>query len=124
MKKLIIFGSLSFVFVFIATAADTRISAQEPQMTGAYSDALIKDKDVRKAANFAVKQRAVNTKKKLTLLSIRKAEIQVVAGLNYRVCMRVRDNRGRVSTVTTVVYKDLKNRLSLSRWRTGGCTDI
>lgn len=123
MKKLIIFGSLALVFVFGAVASESRIAAQDV-IAGGYVDASVRDKDVRKAANFAVTQRSKNVKRKFTLVSIRKAELQVVAGLNYRVCMRVRDNRGRVSTVTTVVYKGLKNRLSLSRWRSGGCSDI
>ncbi len=123
MKKLIVFGSLTLVFVFGAFASESRVAAQD-DIAGGYADASVRDKDVRKAANFAVTQRSKNVKRKFTLVSIRKAELQVVAGLNYRVCMRVRDNRGRVSTVTTVVYKNLKNRLSLSRWRSGGCSDI
>lgn len=122
-KKLLIFASLFVVFVFGAFASESRVAAQDV-IAGGYADASVRDKDVRKAANFAVKQRSKNVKRTFTLVSIRKAEVQVVAGLNYRVCLRVRDNRGRTSTVTTVVYKNLKNKLSLTRWRSGGCSDI
>ena len=123
MKKLLIFASLFVVFVFGAFASESRVAAQD-DIAGGYADSSVRDKDVRKAANFAVKQRSKNFKCTFTLVSIRKAEVQVVAGLNYRVCMRVRDNRGRTSTVTAVVYKNLRNKLSLTRWRSGGCTDI
>lgn len=123
MKNFLLFGSLLFVLTFVAFAGDSRIAAQEPQMTGGYSDSSIRDKDVKNAANFAVKQRSRNVKRNFTLVSIRRAEIQVVAGLNYRLCMRVRDNRGRLTTVTAIVYKNLKNRLSLSNWRGNGCRD-
>lgn len=123
MKKLLIFASLFVVFVFGAFASESRVAAQD-DIAGGYADSSVRDKDVRKAANFAVKQRSKNVKRTFTLVSIRKAEVQVVAGLNYRVCMRVRDNRGRTSTVTAVIYKNLRNKLSLTRWRSGGCTDI
>ncbi|HMT07439.1 MAG TPA: cystatin domain-containing protein [Pyrinomonadaceae bacterium] len=123
MKKLFIPISV-FVFLFLGGfAADSRVAAQD-DVAGGYADASVRDKDVRKAANFAVKQRSKIVRPDYTLVSIRKAELQVVAGLNYRICMRVRDERGRLSTVTAVVYKNLRNKLSLSRWRSGGCREI
>ena len=93
-------------------------------MTGGYGDTSVADKDVRKAANVAVTSRSRSTGKTLTLVRIVKAEVQVVAGLNYRVCMTVREGRKRARTVTAIVYKDLKNRRSLSRWKSGGCSEL
>ena len=122
MKKHIIFCSFVALFVFGIFAAESRVSAQE--MTGGYGDASVLDKDVRKAANVAIASRSRSTGKTLTLVRIVKAEVQVVAGLNYRVCMSVREGRKRAKTVTAVVYKDLKNRRSLSRWKTGGCSEL
>ncbi len=123
LKKKIIFCSFAFLFAFGLHASGSRVSAQEP-VVGGYGDTSIRDRDVRKAANFAVKQRSANVRGNFTLISIRKAEVQVVAGLNYRICMRVRDGRGRISTVTTVVYKNLKKRMSLTRWKAGGCSEL
>lgn len=122
MKKHIIYCSFVAFFVFGMFASGSRVSAQE--MAGGYGDASVADKDVRKAANFAVNTRSRSTGKMLTLVRIVKAEVQVVAGLNYRVCMTVREGRKRAKTVTAVVYKDLRNRRSLSRWKAGGCSEL
>lgn len=122
MKKHIIICSFVASFVFGVFAAGSRVSAQE--MTGGYGDTSVADKDVRKAANVAVTSRSRSTGKTLTLVRIVKAEVQVVAGLNYRVCMTVREGRKRARTVTAIVYKDLKNRRSLSRWKSGGCSEL
>lgn len=122
MKKHIIFCSFVALFLFGIFAAESRVSAQE--MTGGYGDASVLDKDVRKAANVAIASRSRSTGKTLTLVRIVKAEVQVVAGLNYRVCMSVREGRKRAKTVTAVVYKDLRNRRSLTNWKTGGCSEL
>lgn len=122
MKKHIIFCSFVALFVFGVFAAESGVSAEE--ITGGYGDASVLDKDVRKAANVAIASRSRSTGKTLTLVRIVKAEVQVVAGLNYRVCMTVREGRKRSKTVTAVVYKDLRNRRTLSRWKAGGCSEL
>lgn len=122
MKKHIIYFSFTALFVFGIFAAGSRVSAQE--ITGGYGDASVADKDVRKAANVAIASRSRSTGKTLTLVKIVKAEIQVVAGLNYRICMTVREGRKRAKTVTAVVYKDLRNRRSLTNWKAGGCSEL
>lgn len=122
MKKHIIFCSFVALFVFGIFAAESRVSAQN--ITGGYGDASVMDKDVRRAANFAVLTRSSNTGRALKLVRIVKAEVQVVAGLNYRICMTIREGRKRAKTVTAVVYKDLRNRRSLSRWKAGGCSEL
>jgi len=122
MKKHIIFCSFVALFVFGIFAAESRVSAQD--ITGGYGDASVLDKDVRKAANVAIASRSRSTGKTLTLVKIVKAEVQVVAGLNYRVCMSVREGRKRAKTVTAVVYKDLRNRRSLTNWKAGGCSEL
>lgn len=122
MKKQILYYSFAIIFIIGVYAGATHVAAQDGQIAGGYGDASITDKDVKSAAAYAIRTRVSRTHKKLTLVKIQKAEMQVVAGLNYRICMRVKDSRGRRSTVTAVVYKNLQNRKSLSRWKTGGCT--
>ena len=122
LRKHIIFCSFVALFVFGLFAGGSRVSAQD--IAGGYGDASVTDKDVRAAANFAVKNRSRSTGKSLTLAKIVKAEVQVVAGLNYRVCMTVREGRKRAKTITAVVYKNLQNRRSLSRWKAGGCSEL
>ncbi len=122
MKKHIIFCSFAALFVFGIFAAESRAFGQD--IAGGYGDASVSDKDVRAAANFAIKNRSRSTGKTFTLVRIVKAEVQVVAGLNYRVCMTVREGRKRAKTITAVVYKDLRNRRSLSQWKAGGCSEL
>ena len=122
LKKHIIFCSFVALFVFGGFAAETRVSAQD--ITGGYGDASVTDKEVKAAAAFAIRARSSSTRKNIRLVRILKAEVQVVAGLNYRVCMTVGEGQKRAKTVTAVVYKNLQNRRSLSRWKTGGCSEL
>jgi hypothetical protein len=54
----------------------------------------------------------------LTLVSIERAERQVVSGMNYKLCLKVKDGR-KVKRVETVVYRDLRRKYSLTSWREG-----
>ncbi len=120
MKKFTFFVLLGLVFAFGAAASQTRVSAQ---LTGAYSKAKVSDKQVKAAAAFAVSEQAKEHNAKVKLVRITKAQTQVVAGMNYRVCMQVRDgSRGRKHTVTAVVYRDLQNKYSLTSWDVGKCS--
>ena len=121
MRKHIVFASLSAIFVFGVFAAQSRVSAQ---ISGGYGDLSVNNKDAKKAAAFAVKSRSLSTRRKIILVKILKAEVQVVAGLNYRVCLLVREGKGRSKSITAVVYRDLKKNLELSQWKPGGCTDL
>lgn len=125
MKKQFLFCSVVLATIFVVSAAFTKVAAQTDEpIAGGYGTSSVTDKEVRKAATFAVSARAKRTGKSVTLVSIRKAEIQVVAGLNYRICMRVREGHRAVRTATAVVYRDLRKRMSLSRWKNGACTDL
>lgn len=121
MKTRLLLLSFALVLLFGVNAA---VSAQDDgQITGGYGDASVTDKDVKSSAAFAVKAHSRKVGKSVTLLKIKKAEVQVVAGLNYRVCMSVREG-GKTKTVTAVVYKSLQNKRELSRWKSGACTEL
>ena len=121
MKKQILYYSFAIAMVLGVYGVANSVSAQ---ITGGYGDTSVTDKDIKSAANFAVKTRAAQKHNGLKLVMIQKAEVQVVAGLNYRICMVVREGKRPTRTVTVVVYKDLKNHKSLSRWKSGGCSDL
>ncbi len=124
MKKQLLFCFFVLAMIFGVSAAFTKVAAQNDEpIAGGYATASVTDKEVRKATAFAVSARAKRTGKAITLVNIRKAGVQVVAGLNYRVCMRVRDGR-QTRTATAVVYRDLRKRMSLTRWKNGACTDL
>ena len=117
MKKHIVLSSFLFL-VFLGVSA-SRSSAQE--ITGGYGPIPIKSRMVNNIAYFAVNTKNKRSAKKVTLAKVLEAESQVVAGMNYKICMRVRDRRGRVSTVTAIVYRDLRGRQSLTSWELGSC---
>lgn len=48
------------------------------------------------------------------------AERQVVAGMNYRMCVRFKKN-GVYTTAMTVVYRDLDGAYSLTSWELAEC---
>ena len=108
------------VMTGLLIAAAGMFSAANAQITGGYGDADTKDKDVRAAAAFAVKKLGTDESASISLVSIDKARMQVVAGLNFELCMEVNVKRGAKKAVRryvkAVVYRDLKNRFSLSRW--------
>jgi hypothetical protein len=89
--------------------------AQERQVAGGYAERPAGNRGVAAAAAFAVRERGRRVGRRITLLSVRRAEAQVVAGLNYRLLLSVREGR-EVGDVTAVVHENLRRRLSLESW--------
>jgi hypothetical protein len=99
---------IAFFLLFTAACLLTGL-AQQP-MPGGYVTASVTDKDVAAAAAFAIKtqQNAVQENKdegtqKLALVKILQAEHQVVAGINYRLKLKVKLN-GAEKTAEAVVW--------------------
>jgi hypothetical protein len=90
--------------VLISTAGFTNGQAQEP-MPGGYAPASVADKEVVAAAAFAIQaqQKAPGKHAKLELVKIRKAESQVVAGMNYRLELDVKQD-GKVRAAEAIVW--------------------
>ena len=124
MTKKLILCSIFVIGLLVGIAAQTRVSAQDEPMVGNYREISVKSKEAKNTAAFAVKTRSAKTGKYITLVKITKAEQQVVAGMNYRVCMLVREGRRKAYAVTAVVYLNIKNKRTLSKWKNGGCTDL
>lgn len=108
--------------ILLAAAGSFKAFPQETPapIAGGYVEASTSDREVVSAANFAVGRKRRKQGGRLTLVSIERAETQVVAGVNYRLCLRVR-RRGRTQEVATVVYRDLRRRYSLTSWGRGRC---
>ena len=104
------------VFCFIGFAAKTATA----QMPGGYNSVNKNDPQVKAAARYAVTTQSKRAGHSITLISISKAEQQVVAGMNYKVCLKVSD-RKRTRWATAVVYRDLKGGRSLTSWDWGAC---
>lgn len=115
MRKILIIAGL-----FLLTGGSFDISAQE-QIVGNYRKIMKTDAGVLSAAKFAVKQeKRKKGNRRLSLASIERAESQVVAGTNYKICMKVINN-GKIEVVTAVVYLNPQNKLALTSWEKGAC---
>jgi hypothetical protein len=110
--KRVLLTALAFVILW---AAAPSAQAQEPPLAGGYSERSTRDRGVAAAAAFAVRERGRRTGRRVTLVSILRAETQVVAGLNYRLLLSVREGRLRL-TVFADVHENLRRRLSLKSW--------
>lgn len=112
----------AFAALFIIICGTSKSFAQQNvSMPGSYSKADVKSKDVIAAADFAAKTQAKKQKTTIKVVSIDKAKTQVVAGMNYRICMKVSVKKKSAKTaadqfVTAVVYRNLQNKHSLTNW--------
>lgn len=118
MKKSLRFAIILFALSVVFGCVNA-VSAQD--IAGGYGDASTTDADVVKAANFAIKKQGKKVRTSFTLVSIEKAEVQVVAGLNYRLCLKVKNKKGE-RVIKVVVYKNLKNKFSLTSWTEEDCS--
>jgi hypothetical protein len=118
MNKAFVGIGLLLVFVGVSWA----------QKVGGYKEIAVTDSGVQEAADFAASAEAEKANRTIKLLKINKAEVQVVAGRNYRMCLKVQSSGGEdeadtIFTVTTVVYVDLKGNKKLSSWAAADCGD-
>lgn len=96
------------------------------QKLGGYKAADAAAADVQAAAEFAVATRAEKEQKEMELVDVLVAEKQVVAGTNYRLCLKVDSEAGEGQDYVTifvqaVVYVDLKGNKKLSSWAISDC---
>ena len=92
------------VLVLFATACSIAGQAQQP-MPGGYATTAVTSNDVILAASFAIKaqEKASGKTSRLELVEILEAESQVVAGVNYRLKLKVRLN-GKEKTAKAIVW--------------------
>lgn len=88
---------------------------QKTPVAGGYGAVSNADRDVVMVARYAIKAQRRKQRGAITLVRIERAEKQVVAGMNYRIILRVK-NSGRIERVEAKVYENLKGKYSLSNW--------
>jgi aspartic proteinase inhibitor len=119
------FRSLA-VILFVVAAGGALITVA--QKTGGYREIDTADEGAVAAAEFAVKDQSEKKEMTYKLVSIEKAETQVVAGINYRLCLKVgyrKQDAEEDSTefVRVVVYRSLQKEYSLTSWTPESCGD-
>jgi hypothetical protein len=112
------------VFLFLGIALLTTLAIAQ-QITGGFGNADIKNPEVIAAAKYALAVKNYEMKRSgtraYTLLEIEKAQTQVVAGLNYRVCIKVKLG-SILRTADALVYQNLQQEYSLSSWTWDKCS--
>lgn len=99
------------------------VQAQAPPRTGGYREIAKNDAGAVAAANFAITAQSAKTGNTFELHEIIKAERQVVAGTNYKLCMQVSADGDEAFFVQAVVYVDLKRNSKLTSWADSDCGD-
>jgi len=117
-------GRFAVVLFVLAIALGT-IGASA-QRLGGYREIDKSDEGAAAAAEFAVKAQSENKEMTYKLVSIEHAESQVVAGINYRLCLKVGyhkqdDDVDTTEFVRVVVNRNLQNQHSLTSWTEENC---
>lgn len=119
-NNMVRFMKFSTIFVCAAVLMGSQMAGAQP-IVGGYSAMSISDADTISIAKAAVKMmNALPDFKKAKLLTITKAESQVVAGQNFKLCIAVKQ-ASRKMRVQAVVYRDLGGKLLLTEWTPKGC---
>ncbi len=114
--------TLILTALLVAMAASLVLTAGAQIKVGGYRTAENDNERVVAAAEFAVSNRAEKTPEQegLVLESVDKAETQLVAGTNFRLCLTVSLD-DELQQVQVVVYQNLKQVYSLSSWTVADC---
>ena len=97
--------------------------AQTRPIVGGYKVVATDDPEVVAAAEFAVGEQGKKQESPISLVSVEKAEQQVVAGMNYKLCLKVRigEDTDETQDVKVVVFRSLQKQYSLKSWEEESC---
>lgn len=119
--------ALALITLALATGYMVSVRAQGRPLAGGYKAVAVDDASVVAAADFAITAEAQKNEETIRLISIQRAEQQVVAGMNYRLCLKVevssQDSDAKERNVQVVVYRNLKGEHSLTSWEVSDCAD-
>jgi len=117
-------GKFAVVLFVLAIALGT--AGASAQRLGGYREIDKSDEGAAAAAEFAVKAESETKEMTYKLVSVEHAESQVVAGINYRLCLKVGyhkqdDDVDTTEFVRVVVNRNLQNQHSLTSWTEENC---
>ena len=115
-----------FLVVLFGLAIALGTIAASAQRLGGYREIDKSDEGAAAAAEFAVKAQSESKEITYKLVSVEHAESQVVAGINYRLCLKVGyhkqdDDVDTTEFVRVVVNRNLQNQHSLTSWTEENC---
>jgi hypothetical protein len=95
-------------------------AAVAQRVLGGYKEAPVDDPEVVAAADFAVSDQGAKQETPIALVSVEKAERQVVAGTNFRLCLKVEVD-DETQEVKVLVFRSLQKEYSLKSWEEASC---
>jgi hypothetical protein len=104
----------------IESRVNLSLRRRQSSLVGGYAPVDAADDSFRAAADFAVADEARRLNQVIRLEGIAQAERQIVAGTNYRFCLKVATSKGSQSA-EVLVYQNLKGQYSLTSWTEGHC---
>ena len=118
-------STLFFVALTLTCAVVASAQGKRP-ILGGYNEAAVDNSEVVEAAEFAVEEQGRKQEMTVSLVSIERAEIQVVAGKNFRLCLRVTlkaegEDEESEQMVKVVVSRNLQKVFSLRSWAEEEC---
>ena len=113
--------------VVFGAAAAVGARRQGPKV-GGYREVATDAPEVVSAAKFAVAAQARKKETEIKLVSVEAAERQTVAGVNYKLCLKVEEadaqnNVEVTETVRAVVFRSLQNAYTLRSWEAEDCAE-
>ena len=126
MKKILQSAIMTFALIIVFGGLNAVFAQQNEPLAGGYAASSTTDAEVAAAADYAVKTQAKKQKAKIKLVAVNRAEHQVVAGRNYRLCLKVEViEKGKKAKTTkivqAIVFQNLKQKLSLTSWQEIDC---
>jgi cell division protein FtsL len=120
---------VAFALLILVFGCASSVFAQKSQIAGKSSKVSVKDKNLIKAANFAIRERAKSQNTEVNLLEIKNAKMTLAAGRHYEICMLTnyrnkRSNQLVDQFVRVIVYRNLKNKYQLTSWTQENCTEV
>ncbi|MDT5122793.1 MAG: hypothetical protein QOC96_2275 [Acidobacteriota bacterium] len=120
--------ALTLIALQVAFSCVHLVQSQgRPPIAGGYKEVAPDDAGVVAAADFAVADHAQKKDLTIKLIGIQHAQQQVVAGINYKLCLKVevseKDSEATVKDVQVVVYRNLQNVHSLTSWEDVECSE-
>jgi hypothetical protein len=129
MRKGLRLASILVVLGIVFGSALTGSAQQRrPPVAGGYKKVSNDAPEVMLAAKFAVSEQAQKQGTTINLISIERAESQVVAGINYRLCLKVAIKNGTqdadvIREIKAVVFRNLKKQHMLKSWKEEACNE-
>jgi hypothetical protein len=105
--------------LIVLTSIEAVALAQQVPRAGGYMERRANDPEVVSATRFAIREASRRERTPVTLVLIKQAESQVVAGRNFRLQLSVR-SRGEIRDAYAEVQRNLRQQYTLTRWETTG----